>query len=150
MTRQHGYEGMNNRNDSSQSPEASHEQHQDFDDNANDLWSLYGKKVKSHDEAQVKGLKDDMDGVLIFVCACFFWPTRSDVNLIPGWLIIWCPHCVRRAKDSRFESQSRRPVGLLSESSDPHAQSYIATARRAARSQLYSLIALPDLSCIGV
>ena len=39
----------------------------DFDDSANALWTLYGKEAKSHDEAGVQTLKDDMDGVLIFV-----------------------------------------------------------------------------------
>ena len=39
----------------------------DFDDSANALWTLYGKEAKSHDEAGIQSLKDDMDGVLIFV-----------------------------------------------------------------------------------
>jgi hypothetical protein len=40
---------------------------EDFDDSANALWSLYEKEAKSHDEATVGTVKDDMDGVLIFV-----------------------------------------------------------------------------------
>jgi hypothetical protein len=40
----------------------------DFDDRANALWSLYGKEAKNHDEATINTLKDDMDGLLIFVC----------------------------------------------------------------------------------
>lgn len=39
---------------------------EDFDDSANALWSLYEKEAKSHDEATVGTIKDDMDGVLIF------------------------------------------------------------------------------------
>ena len=39
----------------------------DFDDSANALWTLYGKEAKSQDEARIQALKDDMDGVLIFV-----------------------------------------------------------------------------------
>jgi len=39
----------------------------DFDSSANGLWALYGKEAKSHDEAQIQTLKEDMDGVLIFV-----------------------------------------------------------------------------------
>lgn len=39
----------------------------DFDDGANALWTLYGKEAKSHDEAHIHTLKEDMDGVLIFV-----------------------------------------------------------------------------------
>ncbi|KAI0000783.1 hypothetical protein BJV74DRAFT_766476, partial [Russula compacta] len=38
----------------------------DFDGSANALWTLYGKEAKSFDEARIKTLKDDMDGVLIF------------------------------------------------------------------------------------
>ena len=52
--------------------EAPEKQRQDFDEDANDLWSLYGKEAKSHDEAQIETLKGDMDGVLIFVCATCF------------------------------------------------------------------------------
>jgi hypothetical protein len=39
----------------------------DFDDNANSMWSLHLDEAKSHDEARIHSLKDDMDGVLIFV-----------------------------------------------------------------------------------
>jgi hypothetical protein len=39
----------------------------DFDDNANAMWSLHLTEAKSHDEAQIHSLKDDMDGVLLFV-----------------------------------------------------------------------------------
>jgi hypothetical protein len=39
----------------------------DFDGSANPLWTLYGKEAKGHDESQIQTLKDDMDGVLIFV-----------------------------------------------------------------------------------
>ncbi|KAF8260913.1 hypothetical protein EI94DRAFT_1811086 [Lactarius quietus] len=38
----------------------------DFDDNANSLWSLHLGEAKSHDEARINSLKDDMDSVLIF------------------------------------------------------------------------------------
>jgi len=43
----------------------------DFDGSANALWTLYGKEAKSHDEARIHTLKDDMDGVLIFVRSYF-------------------------------------------------------------------------------
>jgi hypothetical protein len=39
----------------------------DFHGSTNPLWSLYGKEAKSHDEARIQPLKEDMDGVLIFV-----------------------------------------------------------------------------------
>ena len=44
----------------------------DFDGSANALWTLYRKEVKSHDEARIHTLKDDMDGVLIFVLSYVF------------------------------------------------------------------------------
>ena len=43
----------------------------DFDDSANAFWSLHMKEAKSHDEARIQSLKDDMDGVLIFVRVIF-------------------------------------------------------------------------------
>jgi hypothetical protein len=39
----------------------------DFDDNANSMWSLHLSEAKSHDEARIHSIKDDMDSVLIFV-----------------------------------------------------------------------------------
>ena len=39
----------------------------DFNGSTNALWSLYGKEARSHDEARIQPLKEDMDGVLIFV-----------------------------------------------------------------------------------
>ena len=45
----------------------------DFDGSANALWTLYGKEAKSYDEAGIQTLKDDMDGVLIFVRSCFIY-----------------------------------------------------------------------------
>jgi hypothetical protein len=46
----------------------------DFDGSANALWSLYGREAKSHDESRIQTLKDDMDGVLIFVSSYFVHP----------------------------------------------------------------------------
>ena len=126
-----------------------HERVEDFDDSANDLWSLFGKQAKSHDEAWAKALKEDMDGVLIFVCACFSYLARVDASLIPGWFILCCSHRVRRTKDSGFECEPRRPVGLLPESNRSDTGSNIASIRLGGRpelDQLYSPIALPDLS----
>ena len=39
----------------------------DFRGSTNALWSLYGKEAKGYDEARIQPLKEDMDGVLIFV-----------------------------------------------------------------------------------
>ena len=107
---------MNKRNDSSRSPKESHEQHEDFDNSANDLWSLYGKQAKIHDEASIMAMKEDMGGVLIFVCTCFSCLARVDATLIPGWFILCCSHRVHRAKDPGFESEPYGPVSLLPES----------------------------------
>ena len=49
-------------------PEDPSQEPKDFDDSANALWSLYEQEAKYRDEAQIQTLKDDMDGVLIFVC----------------------------------------------------------------------------------
>jgi hypothetical protein len=74
----------------------------------------------------MKALKDDMDGVLIFVCACFF-SVQPKVQpcltlfLSQGWFILWCSHRVRRATASEFASKPRSPVGLLPESIRPDA-----------------------------
>jgi hypothetical protein len=51
----------------------------DFDGSANPLWALYGKEAKSHDEARIQNLKDDMDGVLIFVRPYFVLPITDSV-----------------------------------------------------------------------
>lgn len=40
----------------------------DFDGSSKALWTLFGTEAKSHDNARINTLKDDMDGVLIFVC----------------------------------------------------------------------------------
>ena len=50
----------------------------DFNDSADDLWTLFGEEVKSHDDVQIKIVKDTMDSALIFVrfCLCLL-PIRS-------------------------------------------------------------------------
>ena len=40
----------------------------DFDGSSKALWSLFGIEAKSYDNARIGTLKDNMDGVLIFVC----------------------------------------------------------------------------------
>ena len=39
----------------------------DFDGSSNSLWTLFRDEAKSHDDARINTLKDDMDRVLIFV-----------------------------------------------------------------------------------
>ncbi|KAF8492152.1 hypothetical protein F5888DRAFT_1619186, partial [Russula emetica] len=80
---------MNNQNDPRQSPEESHKQRQDFDDGANDLWSVYGKEAQIYDESRIKTLRGDMGGVLIFaglfsaVLTAFVVPKIQDLKLNP-------------------------------------------------------------------
>ena len=57
--------------DQSHSPGGSSEERKDFDDSADELWSLYGNVAQRHDEARIKALKDDMDGIPIYMCAYF-------------------------------------------------------------------------------
>ena len=49
-------------------PEEPHDERNNFDDSTNALWSLYEKDVESRDKVRIQKLKDDMDGVSIFVC----------------------------------------------------------------------------------
>ena len=39
----------------------------DFDGSSNALWTLFKDEAKSHDDARIVTLKDDMEGSLIFV-----------------------------------------------------------------------------------
>jgi hypothetical protein len=57
---------------------------EDFDDSANALWSLYGKEAKGHDTATIRSIKDDMDGVLIFVRSYNLYSTAGLIILIDG------------------------------------------------------------------
>jgi hypothetical protein len=143
---------MSDRNGPSPLPGETPEQRQDFDEDANDLWSLYGKEAKSHDGALIETLRGDMDGVLIFVGAMYFSALPGiDAALISGRFILRCSHRVRRPKDSGFESELRRAVGLLPESNSLYAwPNHIATTRLGGRPDLIRLYALPDLSHIGI
>ena len=40
----------------------------DFDERAADFWAIYAKDARSNDEITTERLKEDMDGILIFVC----------------------------------------------------------------------------------
>ena len=72
---------MNDRNNPSQTLKKP----QDFDDGANDLWSLYGREAQIYDESRIKTLKDDMGGVLIFVCVFFsLWLARILISFVLG------------------------------------------------------------------
>lgn len=60
----------------------------DFDDSANALWTLYGKEAKSQDEARIQALKDDMDGVLIFVRLYPVCPIASGLGIADGQFVL--------------------------------------------------------------
>ena len=58
------------------------------------MWSLHLGEAKSHDEARIHSLKDDMDSVLIFVRVHIFVIIVYS-NLMhhrTGWFILRCPH----------------------------------------------------------
>ena len=40
---------------------------QDFNDNANPLWSLYGKEAQEFDKVTLENITSDMEGLLLFV-----------------------------------------------------------------------------------
>ncbi|KAH9960015.1 hypothetical protein BC827DRAFT_1133867, partial [Russula dissimulans] len=85
-----GQDNLTGDNDSSHSSGESHQEPKDFDDGANDLWSLYGREARGHDVARIQALKDDMDGLLIFaglfssVLSAFVFPKIQDLQVNPA------------------------------------------------------------------
>ena len=68
----------------------------DFHGSTNALWSLYGKEAQSYDKSRVEPLKDDMDGVLIFVRLYFaLLKTDSLMHTFTGRFILRCAHIIR-------------------------------------------------------
>jgi hypothetical protein len=70
----------------------------DFDESANDLWTLYRKEARRNDESQLQSLTDDMNGVLIFVRSLFPHAYKSCCMLIHGPIggfIFRCPYRIR-------------------------------------------------------
>jgi hypothetical protein len=66
----------------------------DFDGSSNALWTLFRDEAKSHDDARIVTLKDDMESSLIFVCS-YLICTYSVVLMrgLIGWFVFCCPHC---------------------------------------------------------
>lgn len=89
----------------------------DFDSSANPLWALYGKEARSHDTARIQTLKDDMDGVLIFVCSYFFICITDLTALMLrdsiGWFILCCRHYVYHRQQREPEGEPRRSDSIL-------------------------------------
>jgi hypothetical protein len=72
----------------------------DFDGSSNALWTLFRDEAKSHDDAQINTLKEDMESALIFVRSypiCTYSTMDSVVlmRVLTGWFIFCCPHCIR-------------------------------------------------------
>ena len=67
----------------------------DFDGSDNAFWSRYGKEAKSHDEARIQPLKEDMDGVLIFVRLRLITDVITLMHTFTGRFIFGFPHFVR-------------------------------------------------------
>lgn len=88
----------------------------DFDGSAHTLWGLYGREAKSHDKAQIQTLKEDMDGVLIFVRLYVVHATVLVmlIHLYTGWFIFCRPHLVHNRQQTKLGSRPRRPNGVLS------------------------------------
>ena len=90
----------------------------DFDVGSNALWTLYINEARSYDEAHILNLKDDMDGVLIFV-RTYSTTHITDFDMccrghIPtGRFIFRCSHLVHNRQQAEFEYKPRRPNGIL-------------------------------------
>jgi hypothetical protein len=69
----------------------------DFDGSSNALWTLFRDEAKSHDDARIVTLKDDMESSLIFVRSypiCTFMDSVVLMCGLPGWFIFCCSHSI--------------------------------------------------------
>jgi len=70
----------------------------------------------SYDESRIQTLKDDMDGVLVFVCSCFVRlcneKDHADMFAI-GRFIFCCSHFFHNRQQREFEGQPSRSDGVL-------------------------------------
>ena len=129
--------GANNQprdsSDSATSAKGLHERRMvgDFDDSANALWTLHEREAKSHDEARIQSLKDDMDGVLIFVRFLISLPRNVDTVTVVlthgplGWSVFRFSYVVHHRQNPRPPGGSRTTSGVLQ-----------STKRRATRPDL--------------
>ncbi len=46
---------------------------EEYDERAVKFWSVYVEEAESHDKALIESWKDDMEGIIIFVCFYFFF-----------------------------------------------------------------------------
>jgi hypothetical protein len=67
----------------------------DFDGSSNALWTLFRDEAKSHDDARINTLKEDMESALIFVRSV---PTADSVVLtrdFTGRVVFCYPYHIR-------------------------------------------------------
>ncbi len=98
----------------------------DFDDSANTFWSLHMKEARGRDKARIESLKDDMEGILLFVRVIFYYhfPHRADA---PSSRLVYSPRLscpllsisltsLKSIQQSRWSSTSSRmlPCSLRS------------------------------------
>jgi hypothetical protein len=104
----------------------------DFDGCSNALWTLYGNEAKSHDEARIQTLKDDMDGVLIFVRSYFNQDTIMNMVMLirspTGWSILCNPYLLYHRQQAGLEGQPDRPSGVLPPTKRRDPRSDISTS----------------------
>ena len=89
----------------------------DFDGGADDLWALYGKVAKGHDEAQIQTMKEQMKDVFLPVRLYLDHPITGSVMLMllspTGYIILRRPHRFRTRRQAELEGQPCRSNGLL-------------------------------------
>ena len=75
----------------------SHHDAEEYDERAAKLWSVYVEEAESHDKALVETWKDDMEGIIIFVCLPIssLYPSFGD-SLLLGRFIFSQPDCLSR------------------------------------------------------
>jgi hypothetical protein len=69
----------------------------DFDGSASEFWKLFKDEAKSHDDARIYALKEDMESALIFVRLYSVHAYHGLVMLMrgpTGRFIFRCPHRV--------------------------------------------------------
>ena len=80
----------------------------DFDGSASEFWKLFKDEAKSHDDARIYALKEDMESALIFVRS---YSVRVHYELailmcdLTGRFIFRYPHIVRTQHQIRLDGQ---------------------------------------------
>ncbi len=83
----------------------------DFDASASEFWKLFKDEAKSHDDARIYSLKEDMESALIFVRS-YSLRAYTDLFILmcgpTGRFIFRCPHRVRTRQQTKLTGQTRR------------------------------------------